>query len=130
VVPELVSADLAQMYRRMAFNVLAGNRDDHLRNHGFLRSPEGWRLAPAFDLNPAQMIAHTTAVDGRVADLTMEHLLDARAYFDLATKPAQAILDEVGDAVGSWPELARDAGIPPSEQRLVAKALSSLPAFG
>ena len=47
-----VSTDLAQLFRRVAFNVAIGNRDDHLRNHGFLLGQTGWRLAPAFDVNP------------------------------------------------------------------------------
>ena len=48
----VVEADLAQLLRRVLFNVLVGNTDDHLRNHGFVREATGWRLAPAFDLNP------------------------------------------------------------------------------
>lgn len=47
-----IASDLEQLFRRVVFNVLIGNRDDHLRNHGFLLTPTGWRLAPAFDLNP------------------------------------------------------------------------------
>jgi serine/threonine-protein kinase HipA len=47
-----IEPDLEQLFRRVAFNVAIGNRDDHLRNHGFLLTPTGWRLAPAFDLNP------------------------------------------------------------------------------
>jgi len=46
------SADLEQLFRRVAFNVSVGNRDDHLRNHGFILGAAGWRLAPAFDVNP------------------------------------------------------------------------------
>ena len=60
-------ADLAGLFRRMTFNVLAGNRDYRLRNLGFLRHADGWRLAPAFDLNPArEMRAHAVAVNGTV----------------------------------------------------------------
>ena len=44
-----VEEDLAQLFRRVVFNVLVSNRDDHLRNHGFLRVPSGWRLAPGRD---------------------------------------------------------------------------------
>ena len=44
--------DAAQLWRRMVFNILVSNTDDHLRNHGFLREPGGWRLSPAYDLNP------------------------------------------------------------------------------
>ena len=54
VAADAVRDDLAQLFRRMAFNVLAGNRDDQPRNHGLLRTSDGWRLAPAFDMNPAR----------------------------------------------------------------------------
>lgn len=49
---ESVQSGLKELFRRAVFNVLVGNRDDHLRNHGFLRAPTGWTLAPAFDVNP------------------------------------------------------------------------------
>jgi serine/threonine-protein kinase HipA len=45
-------ADLEQLFRRVIFNVAVGNRDDHLRNHGFIRELAGWRLSPAYDMNP------------------------------------------------------------------------------
>ena len=47
-----VDEDLCQLWRRIVFNMLISNTDDHLRNHGFLRGRKGWRLAPAYDLNP------------------------------------------------------------------------------
>src|SRR5262249_28745027 len=50
--PETIERDLAELYRRLVFNVIVGNRDDHLRNHGVSRTSRGWRLAPAFDVNP------------------------------------------------------------------------------
>ncbi len=51
--PAAIEEDLHQLFRRVVFNVMTANRDDHLRNHGFLRTAEGWRLAPAFDVNPS-----------------------------------------------------------------------------
>jgi len=60
-----IDADLAQLFRRAVFNVLVGNRDDHLRNHGFIRVPSGWRLAPAYDMNPNPFRAdHVLTLDG------------------------------------------------------------------
>src|SRR5262249_1750808 len=50
--PKTIASDLVELYRRILFNVLVGNRDDHLRNHGFLRTKNGWTLSPAFDVNP------------------------------------------------------------------------------
>ena len=63
-----IGADLEQLFRRVAFNVLVGNRDDHLRNHGFIREPSGWRLSPAFDMNPnPNKIEHALTIDGSSA---------------------------------------------------------------
>jgi serine/threonine-protein kinase HipA len=62
--PQTLAEDLAQLYRRVLFNVLLGNRDDHLRNHGFLRGRGGWRLSPAFDLDPnPDKAEHALALD-------------------------------------------------------------------
>ena len=62
--PTHIDADLEQLFRRVAFNVLVGNRDDHLRNHGFLLTKNGWRLAPAFDVNPnADKAEHVLDLD-------------------------------------------------------------------
>lgn len=122
-----VRSDLAQLYRRMAFNVLAGNRDDHVRNHGFLRHPDGWRLAPAFDLNPArEMREHATAVNGRTEAPTGRDVLDVRGFFGLTEREARAAIREVADAVSGWRGAASEAGIARSEQDRVAVALAAL----
>lgn len=123
-----VREDLAQLYRRMAFNVLAGNRDDHLRNHGFLRNGDGWRLAPAFDLNPArEMREHATAVNGRVAAPDAADVLGVRSFFGLTERGAHSIIAEVADAVGEWRSVATATGIARHEQDQVAVAISALP---
>ena len=48
-----VDYNLKELYRRVAFNISIGNSDDHFRNHGFLLTPQGWTLSPAFDINPS-----------------------------------------------------------------------------
>jgi serine/threonine-protein kinase HipA len=119
--------DLAQLYRRMAFNVLAGNRDDHLRDHGFLRTTQGWRLAPAFDLNPArEMREHATAISGRVISPTAADVLGVRSTFGLSEELARAIIGQVAAALEAWPEAATAAGISGREQRQVGVAFSAL----
>lgn len=124
---EHVSEDLAQLYRRMAFNVLAGNRDDHLRNHGFLRAIDGWRLAPAFDLNPArEMREHATAIGGTSVAPTATDVLDIHEFFGLSRREAAAIVREVAAAIAELPRLAKEAGIGRSEQRQVGVALAAL----
>lgn len=125
--PEHVRADLEQFYRRMTFNVLAGNRDDHLRNHGFLRRTEGWRLAPAFDLNPArEMREHAIAVNGRTVAPTASDVLEVRGFFGLSDAAARSIVREVAAAVSRWREAASATQIGRSEQDQVAVALTAL----
>jgi serine/threonine-protein kinase HipA len=125
--PDHVREDLVQLYRRMTFNVLAGNRDDHLRNHGFLRHADGWRLAPAFDMNPArEMREHATAVNGKVASPDAVDVLDVRSFFGLSEKAARAVIADVADAVSEWRSMASSVGIGRAEQDQVAVALSAL----
>jgi len=126
--PDHVREDLMQLYRRMTFNVLAGNRDDHLRNHGFIRHADGWRLAPAFDMNPSrEMREHATAVNGMVASPDARDVLDVRSFFGLSDKAARAVIADVADAVSEWPSMASTVGIGRREQDQVAVALSALP---
>jgi serine/threonine-protein kinase HipA len=126
--PDHVREDLVQLYRRMTFNVLAGNRDDHLRNHGFLRHVDGWRLAPAFDMNPArEMREHSTAINGKVSSPDAGDVLDVRSFFGLSEKAAKAVIAEVAGAVSEWRTEASSVGIGRREQDQVAVALSALP---
>ena len=126
--PDHVREDLVQLYRRMTFNVLAGNRDDHLRNHGFLRHADGWRLAPAFDMTPSrEMREHATAVNGKVASPDARDVLDVRSFFGLSEKAARAVIVDVADAVSKWRSMAGSVGIGRREQDQVAVALSALP---
>ena len=125
--PAHVRDDLVQLYRRMAFNVLAGNRDDHLLNHGFLRNATGWRLAPAFDLNPArEMREHATAVNGRSVSPTATDVLDVRSFFGLSEREARTIIGEVAGVLTGWRSVATAAGIERAEQDEVGIAFSAL----
>src|SRR5205807_10515244 len=64
-----IDQDLEQLFRRAVFNVLIGNRDDHLRNHGFILERRGWRLSEAFDMNPDPAKArHAMTLDGYSAE--------------------------------------------------------------
>lgn len=126
VAPGDIRDDLAQLYRRMAFNVLAGNRDDHLRNHGFLRAIDGWRLAPAFDLNPArEMREHATAVNGKTVAPSANDVLEVRSYFGLSNREARKIIGEVAAVVAEWRVFATDTGIDRAEQEQVKVALAA-----
>ena len=107
-----VVANLEQLYRRMVFNVLIGNRDDHLRNHGFLRDGNGWILSPAFDVNPNPYTdAHALGVmyeDPMPAGAQLPELHD---FFQMSHDQALDILGYVRDVVRGWEGVARDCGV-------------------
>lgn len=101
--PAAIADDLAQLYRRILFSILIGNRDDHLRNHGFLRMHAGWRLAPAFDINPnPDRRAHALAIDAADPAPSVRHLHTTHAFYRLTASRAKAIAEEVRDAVSDW----------------------------
>ena len=102
--------DVQQLWRRLVFNLLITNVDDHLQNHGFLHVERGlWRLAPAFDVNPfpdkdRESKTWLSEQDGPITDLQM--LLARAPYFALDPEQALAILAEVHAAVSNWRPLA------------------------
>lgn len=102
--------DLRQLWRRLVFNLLITNVDDHLQNHGFLHLANGqWRLAPAFDLNPfpdkdRESKTWLSEQHGPITDVAM--LLDLSAYFALERDQALQVVREVRDAVLQWKQLA------------------------
>jgi serine/threonine-protein kinase HipA len=109
------SADLRELWRRVAFSILIRNTDDHLRNHGFLReSTAGWALSPAFDLNPDPRSGPkylTTAIDYATAEARIDVLFDVAEMFRLRDQEAGAILSEVPRATARWRDVAVDAGL-------------------
>jgi serine/threonine-protein kinase HipA len=109
------TAELRQLWRRIAFSVLISNTDDHLRNHGFLHERAGsWALSPAFDLNPNP--AHgpkylSTAIDFTATRASVDTLMGVADYFRLGTDDALEVLAEVTRAVGRWRQVARSHGL-------------------
>jgi serine/threonine-protein kinase HipA len=102
--------DLRQLWRRLVFNLLITNVDDHLQNHGFLHVEHGlWRLAPAFDINPfpdkeRESKTWLSETDGPINDVQM--LLARASYFALDKKQALGVLAEVYRAVLNWRRVA------------------------
>jgi serine/threonine-protein kinase HipA len=120
------SDDLRQLWRRIAFSILIGNTDDHLRNHGFLRtSTAGWSLSPAFDLNPdpAPAPKHlSTLIDYDTAAARIDVLMGVAEYFRLGDDDARAILHEVASSTGEWRTAARTLGLDRAEVDLMEAA--------
>ena len=123
--PEIVDAltqygaqtktDARALYRRVAFNVLISNVDDHLRNHGFLwLGRAGWSLSPAYDLNPVPTDVKarvlTTNIDLDEGTCSIDLLEKAAEYFGLGLESARAILKEVAGATSTWRDVARELG--------------------
>jgi serine/threonine-protein kinase HipA len=112
--------DAAELYRRMVFNVLISNVDDHLRNHGFLWMGQGgWMLSPAYDLNPTpadvrpRILTTNIDLDEGTCDLTLVE--SVAELFGLGPKPARQIIAEVGAATRTWRDVAAATGARPAE---------------
>lgn len=122
-----VDADLEQLFRRVAFNVAVGNRDDHLRNHGFVLGATGWRLAPAFDVNPnIDKAEHVLNIDDADNRPSLATVLCTAAFYGLSPARAKQLVDEVRSAVDGWQDAARTAGIARGDIELAAGAFSAL----
>ena len=111
-----IDGDLEQLFRRVVFNVLIGNRDDHLRNHGFIREPSGWRLSPAFDMNPSpSKIEHALTLDGSSAEANIELVLSTLEFYRLDTPKAVRIVDQTTQVVATWRTRAAQLKLPREE---------------
>jgi serine/threonine-protein kinase HipA len=109
---QTIDEDLAQLFRRVVFNVSTAHRDDHLRNHGFLHDGKGWRPTPAYDLNPMpDMELHVLALDERSQFPSIQTLRDTALYYRLSSSDAEAIIREVKVAVTEWRQVARKVGM-------------------
>lgn len=111
-VPGSIDTDLEELFTRVVFNVATANRDDHLRNHGFMRLPAGWRLAPAFDMNPSfKKDEHALTLDLYTRQPDMATVLATADYYRLAAGRAQDIVSRVGAVVAGWKTRARKLGL-------------------
>ena len=118
-----IEEDLHQLWRRVVFNILISNTDDHLRNHGFILRDKGWRLSPAFDINPSidkEGLALNIDTDNNDLDIDLARSVDT--YFRLGKKEMDTIIDEVKSVISGWKKVATEIGISRSEQTLMAAA--------
>ncbi|PZX56730.1 serine/threonine-protein kinase HipA [Algoriphagus chordae] len=116
-----VEEDLEQLWRRIVFNICVSNVDDHLRNHGFILSEKGWRLSPAYDINPVETgsgLKLNISENDNSLDLNLA--LTVIPFFRLNEEKAFAIIEDVNNAVTSWREVAKELKIP--NQQIEAKA--------
>ncbi len=117
--------DLAELWRRIVFNIAVSNTDDHLRNHGFLFDKDGWYLSPAYDINPEPT---GTGLHLFISDddnrLDYELAFSVTEFFQLGEQQAREIYQQVVDAVAGWETLAQTLGIPRAQRQTMASAFN------
>lgn len=117
------AGDLRQLWTRVVFNILVSNTDDHLRNHGFILEADGWRLAPAYDVNPSvERRAHALAIDEADTVPDVGLALGTAKYYGVGAKDAEKILGKVRKAVDEWPAHARRLRISREQSDFMANA--------
>lgn len=130
---KLPMAAIEEQFRRMTFNILARNQDDHVKNIAFLMDKLGqWSLAPAFDViysyNPtgAWTAAHQMTMNGKRDDFTLEDFRACAKSTMLKQGRAEAIIEEVREAVTRWPEFAAQARLKESRTSQIQKTLRTI----
>ena len=118
-----------QQFRRMVFNVVARNQDDHVKNIAFLMDRGGrWRLSPAFDVTYAYSPGgrwtsrHQMSINGKRDDFTLEDFRQCAETVSMQRGRAEEIVDEVGEAVAGWPAFAKDAGVTDADAERIGRA--------
>lgn len=114
----LPSSDIEQLYRRMVFNVLAVNQDDHVKNISFLMNREGvWSLSPAYDVtfasNPQNrwLKAHQMTINGKMSNISIEDLITCGEKMDIKSPKCKKIISNVAIGVKQWKDIASSVGI-------------------
>ena len=119
------NADLEELWRRIVFNISIKNTDDHLRNHGFLLTEKGWRLSPAYDINPNEF---GTGLSLNISEtdnaLDYDLAINVAQYFRVSTTKANRIIKRIKEAVPEWQKIAKGIGISKSEQYRMSKTFA------
>ena len=118
-----VEENLRQLYRRVAFNIAIGNTDDHFRNHGFLLTPRGWTLSPAYDMNPTTNEYQSLLITSSTNKADLNILLEASEEYMIGKKEAARIIQEVAATVKDWRKMAATLGIAKREMELFGNKL-------
>jgi serine/threonine-protein kinase HipA len=107
--------DLHELWRRLVFNILITNVDDHLNNHGFLHIEHGkWILSPAYDINPfpdRERVLKTWPSEDTGPDATLDNALQAARYFNLSEAHAMDIIRQVHEATSQWKKVGLELGL-------------------
>ena len=118
-----------ELFRRMVFNILVSNTDDHLRNHGFVHEADGYRLSPAYDIVPTPMQAMerfqhlSVGKQGRLS--TLENALSRPGFFGLSHDAAHKIIEEMVSVVAQWREFFVGEGVSAKDIETLERAFRS-----
>lgn len=118
-----IAEDLHQLWRRIVFNMAISNTDDHFRNHGFLLTEKGWRLSPAYDINPSidkNGLALNVDMNNNALDFNLA--LSVGELFQLKEDQMQQVINEVSTVVKGWRIMASKLGISRTEQEAMSPA--------
>ena len=110
-----IEANLAELYKRVAFNICIGNTDDHFRNHAFLLGKDGWELSPAYDMNPTNSMFQALLIDANTNESSLNHLYNAHELYMLDETTARGIIMDVTRNMKYWESMAEDIGLPRRE---------------
>lgn len=116
-----VEKNLLELYRKVVFNICIGNSDDHFRNHGFLLTPKGWTLSPAYDMNPTLNEYQSLLINESSNKADINILLDSSESYMIKREKAEIIIQEVQAAVSQWESLATLLQIPAREMAMFKK---------
>ena len=121
------TTDLRELWRRIIFTILVSNKDDHLKNHGFIYAGgDRWRLSPAFDINPSpsrHRILETGIIQGGSFEASIEIALEACEFFEIKSEEGQRVAHEMAEVITRrWKEALRDEGSSSEEVRGYADA--------
>lgn len=119
-----VNENLRQLYRRVAFNIAIGNSDDHFRNHGFLLTPRGWTLSPAYDMNPTLNEYQALLINSSTNQADLDVLLESSEEYMISKDEAKRIIDEVKTGVSQWRSIAARLGIAKREMEIFEQVYS------
>jgi serine/threonine-protein kinase HipA len=122
-----VKADLEQLWRRVVFNILVSNTDDHLRNHGFLLTNNGWQLSPAYDMNPNERGSGLTlniSENSNEQDISLA--LETAKHYKIKNEEAAKILNDMQCEMAKWRTVAKRLGISSGEMEQTKRAFRDL----
>lgn len=130
VAREHLQGDLRELFARMIFNIFVSNDDDHLRNHGFVLTPKGWRLAPLYDVVPHPSVGSErfqnlgVGTQGRLA--TVPNAMSQHGVFGLTQDGAREVIDKISTSVRQWKNTFERCSVPGTSIDAVSSAMRRL----